>query len=124
MDTTKRIQINAPYWLYDYLMETKKFYRINTLSDIVIYHLAVSLKFLFKIMHPELEDSQSFKFEDWLRRLRDEKILSTDDIKSWTGIKADRTIEGYGLRSQEGIHKVAAALMKHTERSKASLPQS
>jgi len=47
-----------------------------------------------------------------LRRLRDQKILSTDDIKSWTGIKADRTIEGYGLRSQEGIHKVAAALMK------------
>lgn len=72
MDTTKRIQINAPYWLFDFLMETKKFYRIDTLSDVVIYHLCVSLKYVFKIMHPELEDSQSFKFEDWLRRLRDD----------------------------------------------------
>lgn len=72
MDTTKRIQVNVPYWLYDYLMGTKKFYRIDTLSEVVIYHLGVSLKYLFKIMHPELEDSQSFKFEDWLRKLRDD----------------------------------------------------
>jgi hypothetical protein len=72
MDTKKKIQVNLPYWLYDYLMDTKKFYRVDTLSDIVIYHLAVSLKYLLKIMHPELEGLQGFKFEDWLKKLRDD----------------------------------------------------
>lgn len=45
-----------------------------------------------------------------LRRLRDQGKVSTDDIKSWTGIKSDRTIEGYGIKSQAGIHKVSKVL--------------
>jgi hypothetical protein len=72
LETKKKIQVNLPYWLYDYLMETKKFYKIDTLSDVVIYQLAVSLKYIFKIIHPELEDLQGFNFEDWLKRLRDD----------------------------------------------------
>jgi hypothetical protein len=83
MNTTKRIQVNVPYWLFDYLLETKKFYRIDTLSDVVVYHLGVSLKYLFKIMHPELEDSQSFKFEDWLKRLRDD-LKYLEEFKNLT----------------------------------------
>ena len=92
MNTTKRIQVNVPYWLYDYLMETKKFYGIDTLSDIVIYHLCISLRYVFKIMHPEIEDLQSFKYEDWLRRLRDDpqylkefKNLKKEDIARMLG---------------------------------------
>jgi integrase len=49
-----------------------------------------------------------------LRRLRDQGKVSTDDIKSWTGIKSDRTIEGYGIKSQAGIHKVSQVLNERT----------
>jgi integrase len=45
-----------------------------------------------------------------LRRLRDEKKLGLDHIKSWTGIKSDRTIEGYGMKTQEKINEVADAM--------------
>lgn len=45
-----------------------------------------------------------------LRRLRDEKKIGTDNIKSWTGIKSDRTIEGYGMKTQEKINEVADAM--------------
>jgi len=92
METKKRIQVNVPYWLFDYLLETKKFYKIDTLSDVVIYQLAVSLKYIFKIMHPELGVSQSFNFEDWIKRLRDDpkyleefKNLEKEDIARMLG---------------------------------------
>ena len=44
------------------------------------------------------------------RRLKDQGKISTDDIKSWTGIKMDSTIEHYGMRTQDGIHKVSKVL--------------
>ena len=45
-----------------------------------------------------------------LRKLRDEKKIDTDAIKSWTGIKADRTIESYGMKTQQKIHSVAEVM--------------
>jgi len=45
-----------------------------------------------------------------LRKMRDQKLIDTDAIKSWTGIKRDQTIEGYGMKTQEKIHKVAEAM--------------
>ena len=45
-----------------------------------------------------------------LRKLIDKGEISKDDIKSWTGIKSDRTLEGYGMKTQEGIHKVSKLL--------------
>jgi hypothetical protein len=45
-----------------------------------------------------------------LRKLRDQGKVTTDDIKSYTGIKRDSTIEGYGLKTQAGIHKVSNVL--------------
>lgn len=45
-----------------------------------------------------------------MRRLRDQGKISTDDIKSWTGLKSDRSIERYGIKSQAGIHKVSQVL--------------
>lgn len=45
-----------------------------------------------------------------LRALRDKGVITTDDIKAVTGIQSDATIEGYGMKTQEGIHKVAEAM--------------
>lgn len=45
-----------------------------------------------------------------LRRLKDQQKIDTDDIKSWTGIKRDSTIEGYGLKTQGKIHKVSQVM--------------
>lgn len=45
-----------------------------------------------------------------LRALRDEGVITTDDIKAVTGIQSDSTIEGYGMKTEEGIHKVAEAM--------------
>lgn len=45
-----------------------------------------------------------------LRRLRDQGKVTTDDIKSFTGIRRDSTIEGYGLKTQAGIHKISNVL--------------
>ena len=45
-----------------------------------------------------------------LRRKRDQGEVSTDDIKSFTGIKSDATIERYGMKTKSGIHKVAQVL--------------
>lgn len=45
-----------------------------------------------------------------LRRKRDTGEISTDDIKSFTGIKSDSTIEHYGMKTEPGIHKVAQVL--------------
>jgi len=45
-----------------------------------------------------------------LRRKRDLGEITTDDIKSFTGIKSDSTIEHYGLKTKHGIHKVAQVL--------------
>ncbi|MCJ7459223.1 MAG: hypothetical protein MUP17_09550 [candidate division Zixibacteria bacterium] len=42
-----------------------------------------------------------------LRALKDARQITTDEIKSWTGIKRDSTIEGYGLKTQAGIHKIS-----------------
>jgi hypothetical protein len=44
------------------------------------------------------------------RRLLDEGKITKDDIKSWTGIKRDKTIEGYGMQTQDGIHKISKIL--------------
>jgi len=45
-----------------------------------------------------------------LRKKIDGKTVSVDDVKSWTGIKSDRTIQHYGMKTQEGIHRVANVL--------------
>jgi len=45
-----------------------------------------------------------------LRRKRDLNLLSIDEIKSFTGIRRDSTIEGYGLKTKADIHKVAQQL--------------
>jgi hypothetical protein len=45
-----------------------------------------------------------------LRRLRDQGKVTTDDIKSYTGIRRDSTIEGYGLKTQAGIHRISNVL--------------
>lgn len=45
-----------------------------------------------------------------LRKQRDAKVLTIDDIKSFTGIKSDRHVEHYGMKTQEGIHRVAQVL--------------
>lgn len=42
-----------------------------------------------------------------LRALKDARQITIDEIKSWTGIKRDSTIEGYGLKTQAGIHKIS-----------------
>lgn len=42
-----------------------------------------------------------------LRELKDARQITTDEIKSWTGIKRDSTIEGYGLKTQAGIHRIS-----------------
>lgn len=44
------------------------------------------------------------------RIMRDRRQITTDEIKSWTGIKRDSTIEGYGLKTQAGIHKISEVL--------------
>ena len=44
------------------------------------------------------------------RKLRDQGKLSTDEMKSWTGIKSDKTFENYGMQTQEGIHRVSKIL--------------
>ena len=41
---------------------------------------------------------------------RDKGLLSTDDIKSWTGIRRDTTIEHYGMITKKGIHKISNIL--------------
>lgn len=45
-----------------------------------------------------------------LRAKRDIGEITTDDIKSFTGIKSDSTIERYGMKTKSGIHKVAKVL--------------
>ena len=45
-----------------------------------------------------------------LRKKRDRGEISTDDIKSFTGIRSDSTIERYGMKTKKGIHKVAQVL--------------
>lgn len=45
-----------------------------------------------------------------LRKERDRGKLSIDDIKSFTGIRRDSTIEGYGMKTKPGIHKVTRVL--------------
>ena len=45
-----------------------------------------------------------------LRKLKDQGKISQDDIKSWTGLKRDATIEGYGMTTQQGIHKISKVL--------------
>jgi len=45
-----------------------------------------------------------------LRKKREAGDISIDDIKSFTGIRRDSTIEGYGMKTKVGIHKVAQVL--------------
>jgi len=45
-----------------------------------------------------------------LRKKRDMGEISTDDIKAFTGIRSDKTIEHYGMKTPQGIHKVAQVL--------------
>ena len=45
-----------------------------------------------------------------LRKKRDRGEISTDDIKAFTGIRSDKTIEHYGMKTPQGIHKVAQVL--------------
>jgi len=57
------------------------------------------------------------KTPHWLRYTRVTKLreklgtkLTIDDIKSFTGIKRDTTIQNYGLKTKAGIHKIADLL--------------
>lgn len=45
-----------------------------------------------------------------LRKKRENGKITIDDIKSFTGIRRDSTIEGYGMKTKVGIHKVAQVL--------------
>lgn len=45
-----------------------------------------------------------------LRKKRDRGEITTDNIKSFTGIRRDSTIERYGMKTEKGIHKVAQVL--------------
>ena len=45
-----------------------------------------------------------------LRILLDQKKITKDEIKSWTGIKRDTTIEVYGMKTQDGIHRISKVL--------------
>lgn len=47
-----------------------------------------------------------------LRALKDSRMITIDEIKSWTGIRRDSTIEGYGLKTQAGIHKISEVLRR------------
>ena len=44
------------------------------------------------------------------RKLLDLGKITKDEIKSWTGIKRDTTIEVYGMKTQDGIHKISKML--------------
>lgn len=45
-----------------------------------------------------------------LRERRDQGEISTDDIKSFTGIRSDKTLEHYGMKTTQGIRKVVKVL--------------
>lgn len=45
-----------------------------------------------------------------LRKQIDGDTVTLDDVKSFTGIKSDSTIEHYGMKTQAGIHKVSKVL--------------
>ncbi len=45
-----------------------------------------------------------------LRRKIDGDLLTLDDVKSFTGIKSDSTIQHYGMKTTKGIHRVSKAL--------------
>ena len=45
-----------------------------------------------------------------LRRKVSQGKVTIDDVKSFTGIKRDSTIENYGLKTKAGIHKIAGEL--------------
>ncbi len=53
-----------------------------------------------------------YRFITSLRREKDRGNLNIDDIKAWTGLKRDSTIEGYGLKTQAGINKISGLLGK------------
>jgi hypothetical protein len=40
------------------------------------------------------------------------KEIDLGTIKSWTGIRRDTTIEGYGMKTQEQIHAIAENMKK------------
>ena len=43
-------------------------------------------------------------------KIRDRGKLSTDQLKAWTGIKSDKTIEHYGMITKQGKHKISNIL--------------
>jgi len=45
-----------------------------------------------------------------LRKKIDGKGVSLDDVKSFTGIKSDSTLQRYGMKTKEVIHRVAQVL--------------
>lgn len=45
-----------------------------------------------------------------LRKKLDRHLITKDEIKAFTGIRRDSTIEGYGMKTKPGIHKVAQVL--------------
>lgn len=45
-----------------------------------------------------------------LRKQIDGENVSIDDVKSFTGIKSDRTIQNYGMKTQEGVDRVVKVL--------------
>jgi len=45
-----------------------------------------------------------------LRKKIDRKGVSLDDVKSFTGIKSDSTLQRYDMKTKEVIHRVAQVL--------------
>jgi len=45
-----------------------------------------------------------------LRQKIDGKKVSQDDVKSYTGIRRDSTLENYGMKTKAGIRRVAKVL--------------
>jgi len=84
-------------------MKTKKGKLIFPFSDKTGYRV-------IKQLYPK-------KTPHWLRYNRITKLrkmlgdkLTIDEIKSFTGIRRDTTIQDYGLKTRAGIHKVAQIL--------------
>jgi len=102
------VELNLKLWGADKIREvwqkTKKKRKVFPFSDSTAYRI---VKKLWPKRSPHWLRYQRVTK---LRRKRDLNLLSIDEIKSFTGIRRDSTIEGYGLKTKADIHKVAQQL--------------
>lgn len=101
------IELPLTYFGIELLREvwkrTRKHRKVFDFSDVTGYRA-------FKKLYP-------FKTPHWFRYNRITKLrkklgtdLTIDDIKSFTGIRRDTTVQNYGMKTKAGIHKVAQHL--------------